>query len=284
MQDRQAQTANSRSEGSSGAWQCPSCARNIPRHVEVCRCGSERRRLEALGYKIQIAQAPVNPAPAVPRRRVEHHGLATTLVGYQLDTDLAVGWRVVLKTFFVMAVVAIAWALVHFTHTEPLPVRDNIQVLNTLDGFTRTAEPQSGNTIPLFIASVGRLGVLSASGTPEDPVRALQETDLRQGFCSQSVAKQVRYEFPGYYEQWPDDKLERVVLQKYPEYAERLCLLSHRLDASADQVIKYELKPRTLLGHATLWSRTALLTIFFAAICLNVYYRLIVGRVSPAEA
>jgi hypothetical protein len=99
------------------------------------------------------------------------------------------------------------------------------------------------------------------------------------------VAKQVRYEFPGYYEQWPDEELERVVIQKYPEYAERLCLLSHRLDASADQVIQYELKPRTLVGHATLWSRTVLLTIIFAAVCLNVYYRLIVSRaLSLAEA
>ena len=285
MQDRHAQSGDSRSEGRSGAWQCPSCARNIPKHVEVCRCGSERRRLEALGYKIQSAQPSVRPAPAAPRRRLEHHGLATTLVGYQLDTDLAVGWRVVLKGLFAMSVVAVAAALVHFTHTEPLPVRDNIQILSSLDAFTRTAGPESSNTIPLFIASAGRLGVLGTTGAPEDPVRALQESDLRQGFCSQSVAKQVRYEFPGYYEQWPDEKLERVVLKKYPEYAERLCLLSHRLDASADQVIKYELKPRTLLGHATLWSRTALLTIFFGAICLNVYYRLIVSRVlSPAES
>ncbi len=283
MQDRQAESGDGRPESRPGAWQCPSCGRNIPRHVEMCRCGSERRRLEALGYKLQPPQAPVKPAPAA-RRRVEHHGLATTLVGYQLDTDLGIGWRVILKTLFVLAVVGVAGALVHFTHTEPLPVRDNIQILNTLDGFTRTAGPQSGNTIPPFIASAGRLGVLATSGTPDDPVRILQESDLRQGFCSESVAKQVRYEFPGYYEQWPDEKLERVVLQKYPEYAERLCLLSHRLDASADQVIKYELRPRTLAGHATLWSRTLLLTILFAAICLNVYYRLIVSQLSPAEA
>jgi hypothetical protein len=280
VQDRQAEPADNRP----GAWQCPSCGRNIPRHVEVCRCGSERRRLEALGYKLQSAQPAVRAA-AAPRRQAEHHGLATTLVGYQLDTDLATGWRMVLKAFFVVAVVGVAVALVRFTHTDPLPIRDNIQILDTLDGFTRTAEPQAGNTIPLFIASTGRLGVLGTSGTPDDPVRELQASELAQGFCSQSVAKQVRYEFPGYYEQWPDDKLERVVLKKYPEYAERLCLLSHRLDASADQVIKYELKPRTLVGHATLWSRTVLLTILFAVICLNVYYRMIVGRLlSPAEA
>jgi hypothetical protein len=284
VQDQQAEPDDGRPESRPGAWQCPWCGRNIPRHVGVCRCGSERRRLEVLGYKIQTAQPPVRPAAPSPRRRGEHHGLASTLVGYQLDSDLSTGWRVVLKTLFAIAIVGVVMALVRFTHTEPLPVRDNIQILDTLDGFTRTAAPQSGNTIPLFIASTGRLGVLGASGTPGDPVRDLPEAELRQGFCSQSVAKQVRYEFPGFYEQWPDDKLEHVVLQKYPEYAERLCLLSHRLDASADQVIKYELRPRTLLAHAMLWSRTLLVTILFGAICLNVYYRMIIGGLaSPGE-
>ena len=249
----------------------------------MCRCGSERRRLEALGYKIQVAQAPVRPA-ATPQRRVEHHGLATTLVGYQVDTDLGTGLRVLLKSFFAIAVAGVVVMLVRYTHAEPLPIRDNIHVLNTLDGFTRTAGPQSGNTIPVFIASAGRLGVLDATGTSEDPVRSVQESDLREGFCSQSIAKQVRYEFPGYYEQWPDEKLERVVLQKYPEYADRVCMLSHRLDASADQIIKYELRPPSLVDHAALWSRTLLITILFAAICANIYYRLIVGRAAPAQA
>jgi hypothetical protein len=225
--------------------------------------------------------APSTPAPR-PRPRVEHHGLASTLVGYQVDTDLAAGWRVTLKASMALAAIALAAALFRYTHTEPLAVRENVEVLTTLDGFTRTAGPQPGNTIPLFVAGTGRLGVLGASGTPDDPVRGLRESDLQQGFCSQSVAKLVRYEHPGYYDQWPDAKLERVVLEKHPEYADRVCMLSVRLDASADEIIKYELKPRSLMGHAVLWSRTLLLTILFAAICLNVYYRLIVGRLVSA--
>jgi hypothetical protein len=36
------------------------------------------------------------------------------------------------------------------------------------------------------------------------------------------------------------------------------------------------------VDHAALWSRTLLITILFAAICANVYYRLIVGRAAPA--
>jgi hypothetical protein len=75
------------------------------------------------------------------------------------------------------------------------------------------------------------------------------------------------------------------VLQKYPEYADRVCVLSVRFDATAGDIIKYNLKPRSLASHAMLWSRTIVLTMLFAALCLNVYYRLIVGRlVSQAAA
>src|SRR4030095_13147935 len=140
------------------------------------------------------------------------------------------------------------------------------------------ATQEAGNTIPTFITSAGRLGVLAAAGTPDDMVKNIQEADLRQGFCSQSVVNQVRHEYPGFYDHWPNDKLERMVLEKHPEFAERVCVLSVRFDAPASDVIKYELKPRTLAGHALLWSRTLLLAAVFAAICLNVYYRLIVGE------
>lgn len=220
------------------------------------------------------------------RARAHNTGLAGTLIGYQLDTDLGAGWRAVLKVIFAVAVVAVGAAIVRFTHTEPLPIRDNVQILATLDGFTRNAGHDSANTIPMFITSAGRLGVLTASGTPTDPVRDIPESELRLGFCSQNVARQVRHEYPGYYESWPDDKLERTVLQKYPEYADRICVLSVRFDASASDIIKYDLKPRSLVGDAVLWLRTLILTAVFAAACLNVYYRLIIGRLasSPGAA
>jgi hypothetical protein len=284
VQDRRLDTADGRPGGRPNAWQCPSCGRQVPRHVEVCRCGSERRRLEGLGYKFESAPTPA-ARPAVVHRPPQDYGLAGTLVGYQLDTDLGTGWRVVLKGIFGIAVAGVVAALFYFTHAEPLPVRDNIQILNTLDGFTRNAAPESGNTIPMFVASQGRLGVLSESGTPIDPVRSMDQSDLQQGFCSQSVVRQVRYEYPGYYDDWPNDKLERMVLKKHPEYAERVCVLSVRFDAAANEVIKYELKPRSVLGHAALWLRTLLITAVFVGGCLNVYYRLIIGRlVSPPDA
>jgi hypothetical protein len=262
-----------------GAWQCPTCGRQVPRHVEACRCGSERRRLESLGYKFDSVE-PVSTTPTARARAMsaQEYGLAGTLIGYQLDADLSAPLRVGLKVLFGAAVITLIAALVRYTHSEPIPIRDNIQILSTLEAFTRNAGPESGNTIPRFITSAGRLGVLTATGTPEDPVRSILESDLRQGFCSQSVVNQVRHEFPGFYDNWPDDKLERVVLQKYPEFADRVCVLSVRFDAVASDVIKYELKPRTLVGHALLWVRTLLIAGAFAFVCLNIYYRLIVER------
>jgi len=272
------------SETPRSSWRGPSCGRQIPPNVEVCRCGSERRRLEALGYNFDTTPQPPTTS-AAPRRRpiVENNSPVASIVGYRIDTDLGAGWRAVLRVLFAAAVIAAGWATVHLTHTAPDPTRDNIQVQTTLEDFTRRAGPTAGNTIPAFLAATGSVGVLKVSGARTDPVRRLIDADLRQGFCSQSIAAQVRREYPGYYDDWPDDKLERTVLEKYPEYVDRLCVLSIRLDASPGEIIKYELKPRSLLGLAGLWLRTLLITMVFAVGCLNLYYRVIIGRFASAE-
>jgi hypothetical protein len=108
-------------EPRSGAWQCPTCGRHIPRHIDVCRCGNERRRLEALGYEFESAHT----VPGKPAMKPRPHGsgLATSLVGYQLDTDLSPRTRMALKALLGISVAAVAVALVLFTHTEPLPIR-----------------------------------------------------------------------------------------------------------------------------------------------------------------
>jgi hypothetical protein len=258
----------------------------VPRHVEACRCGSERRRLEALGYTFE-REPPAARTPATRPRQASSHdyGLAGTFLGYQLDTDLAAPLRIGLRVAFALALIALVVALVRYTHTEPVPTRDNIEVLNTLESFTRSAGPEIGNTIPAFITSAGRLGVLSPAGTPDDLVRGIPESELREGFCSQSVVNQVRHEYPGFYDHWPNEKLERMVLEKHPEFADRVCMLSVRFDASASDVIKYEVKPRTLGALALLWLRTLSIAGAFAVGCLNVYYRLIVEQLlSPVES
>lgn len=273
-----------RGERKPGGWQCPTCGRHIPGQIDVCRCGSERKRLEALGY--QFESAPPGPTRRVVRPRAQSRGLAGTLIGYQPDTDLPAGWRVTLKALAVMAIVALGAALVRFTHTEPRPVRGNVEILQTLDGFTRTASADTPNAIPAFIASHGRLGVLSAAGMPDDPVRSIRESDLGEGVCTQSVARQVRHEYPGYYEQWPDDRLERMFLDKYPQYTSRVCVLSVRFDAPATDIVKYELKPLAVFVHSVRsWLVTLVLTAAFALVCVNLYYRVIIGYlVTPLEA
>ena len=97
------------------------------------------------------------------------------------------------------------------------------------------------------------------------------------------MARQIRYEFPGFYENWPDDKLERVALEKYPEFQDRLCVLPSQLGVSPDDVVKYRLRDRTIveLDHSLVTNGADHAS--FAMVLLNVYYRLLVNRL-PAAA
>jgi hypothetical protein len=49
---------------------------------------------------------------------------------------------------------------------------------------------------------------------------------------------------------------------------------------SPDDVVTYRLRQRTIVEWTILWSRTALITGLFAMALLNVYYRLLVPRLS----
>jgi hypothetical protein len=247
----------------------------------VCRCGSERRRLEAAGYQFDTA-APAPETARAPLRTPspEYFGPVGTLIGYRFDTNVSAGWRALLKGLTVAAAIAVGAATVHYIHTDLPSTRENIMVLTTLETYTRRSGPDIGNTIPAFLTSAGVTGVLAPSGTSEDPVRAIDETQLREGFCSPSIAVLVRHEYPGYYDNWPDEKLERVVLEKHSDYTNRFCMLSSQLDASPDEIIKYEVKPRTLLSKAGLWLGTLVITTLFAVACLNLYYRVLVGRLA----
>jgi hypothetical protein len=51
---------------------------------------------------------------------------------------------------------------------------------------------------------------------------------------------------------------------------------------SPDDVVKYRLRNRSIVEFVLLWSRTALITLAFAMVLLNVYYRLLVNRLSAA--
>jgi hypothetical protein len=104
----------------------------------------------------------------------------------------------------------------------------------------------------------------------------VNQDELERGLCSLNMARQIRHQYPGYYERWSDARLERVVLDKYPEYRDRLCVLSIRADAVAADIVKYELKSRSLAGRAGLWLLALTATAAVALGLLNGYYRGIV--------
>jgi hypothetical protein len=248
--------------------------------VDVCRCGVERSRLEALGYNFDLSPIPPgSPTVAARVRNDAAPGLAGMLVGYRSTADVSRAWRVVFTLLFLILVGAAGYFLVTLTH-HPLPsTRENAEIVATLEGHTKSAA-NNGNAITTFLRLPGTVAVLEPTMTAEDLLKPLSDADLEKGFCSASIARQIRYEFPGFYESWPDDKLERVALKKYPEFQERLCILPSQLGVSPDDVIKYRLRPRTIVEWTMLWSRTTLITGLFAMALLNVYYRVLVNRVS----
>ena len=71
-----------------------------------------------------------------------------------------------------------------------------------------------------------------------------------------------------------------MALQKYPEFQDRLCVLSSQFGVDPNDVVKYRLRPRSIVEWTMLWSRTAAIVGLFAMALLNVYYRLLVNRLS----
>jgi hypothetical protein len=204
------------------------------------------------------------------------------LVGYRSAEDVSTLWRIVFTLLFLIMVGGAGYGVVTYTHLPLQPIRANIEIIKTLEEHTRT-EGGSGNAITSFLGLPGTTAVLEPTMTATDLLKPLSDADLQTGFCSASLAKQIRYQFPGFYEGWADDRLERVALEKYPEFQDRVCILPTSLGVSPDDVLRYRLRKRTIVEWAMIWSRTALMTGLFAIVLLNVYYRLLVDRL-PVKA
>jgi hypothetical protein len=245
----------------------------------VCRCGAERSRLEALGLKVSIS--PDTDVPDAPTRTSSgaHPTLPGLLLGYRHSGDISLASRIVFTLLFLILVGGMGYGLVAYTHLPLAATRENVEIVATLEGHTKSAG-HGGNAIPTFVTLPGTIAVLEPTMTKTDLLKPLNETELEGGFCSASVAQQIRHQFPGFYEDWPDAKLERVAIEKYPEFQDRLCVIASQLGASPDDVVMYRLRPRTMTEATMLWSRTALITGLFAIALLNVYYRLIADRLS----
>jgi hypothetical protein len=243
----------------------------------VCRCGVDRQRLEELGIELDavpIIRGSVEP----PRTPVAPAGAIERLLGYRRDDHVPSAWRITLKAAFVVTVIAVGAVMVAVTQRDPLPRRGNIHIVSTLADVTEDAGPTAANTMPAFLALPGAVGSLRSTSDADEPVQALDESELRQGFCTQSVSRQIRHQYPGYYDHWPDDKLQRVALEKYPEMRDRLCTLPYQIDATPAGIIKYELKPRTVIMAVAMWLLSLLVTGAFAIGSANLYYRVLVDR------
>ena len=245
----------------------------------MCRCGTERSRLEALGVK--VALAPDTEVPDAPTRASSgaHPTLPGFLLGYRPSDNISLAWRIVFTLLFLVLVGGVGYGLIAYTHLPLAATRENVEIVATLEGHTKSAG-RGGNAITSFMTLPGTIAVLEPAMTKTDLLKPLNETDLSGGFCSASLAQQIRHQFPGFYEDWPDAKLERVAIEKYPDFQDRLCVLPSQLGVSPDDVVSYRLRPRTITEWTMLWSRTALITALFAVALLNVYYRLIVDRLS----
>ena len=234
----------------------------------MCRCGVERPEADTL------AEVPRASGPTTDDR--ESWGAAQVRAlrdGYEEESELPPVWRLTCKGLLVLALAAVFTLIARSSFDDPLPRQGNIRVLARLDEYTKTSAPRESNAIPGFLGVPGTLGVIEPSSLDSHPVRNIDGATLGNGFCSASIPRLVRYEFPGFYNRLSDARLEAAVLKQHPEYHDRVCALPFDLDADADDVVKYELKPRTALAWAGLTIWTLVLTAAIVAPFAILYYR-----------
>jgi hypothetical protein len=245
--------------------------------VPTCRCGAERADAERAGDPAPVAPAP-RPAAA---GWWTAHWIAVA-EGYAAEARLPAARRILLRTVLGAAIAAVFVATAAISTAEPVPAAGNIRVLARLDEHTRRAS-DAADVIPSFLALPGALGVLPPTAPDERPVRNADGAVLRRGFCSPSVARLVRFEYPTHYRGLSDARLERAVLEKHPEYRDRLCALPYELDADPEDVIKYELRPRSIPGWMAVSVWTLGVTAAFAAAVLSLYCRFVVPALLEAS-
>jgi hypothetical protein len=271
-------------------WLCPSCGRRVPAQVDTCRCGLARTA--ALREEIDAGK---DPAAAAQKPAALLPWLARIVLGYRTDVELPRRWRPLLRGSLIAAVALVFVITVMLLDGEPPRTRENIRVLSRLDDYTRNSEPSAANTIPAFLALPGSVGVLAIALAPDlvssgnastsaQDIKSISETEMQKGFCTRSVHLLVRQQYPGVYDGLSDAELERRVIDRHPEYRDKLCILPAWIDATPHEIVKYELKPRVaVMPQPSVWPWAALITGVFAIAALNVYYRLLVSQFTSAS-
>jgi hypothetical protein len=159
----------------------------------------------------------------------------------------------------------------------PPPVAaSDVHVVARLEDFTRAADPSLPDTIPAFLALGGQLGGLVEEVPGQATLVPITETELHKGYCTASLPRLVRREYPGSYDELSDDELQKRVLAKHPEYADRVCVLPAWVPPP-HEIVKYETTTRpppiTLTRRGILEGLLA--AILFGIAALNAYYRFV---------
>jgi hypothetical protein len=202
---------------------------------------------------------------------------AEDAVGYRPDDDVPEWQRWLLKIVIGGGAIAAGALTVWLLGRGELPrIPANTRTMLRLEDYTRSANSSVRNTMPPFLALPGDLGAIAADG---QSIKQIEEHELSGVVCAPSLAVLVRQEFPGYYDQMADDKLEEAVLEKHPDYRDKLCALPAWMDVTPHDIIKYEMKPLPAFRTSVLlWS--ALTVASVVMLLLNLYYRVVVAMAS----
>ncbi len=163
-----------------------------------------------------------------------------------------------LKLCYALAVAGVfAVSVIYLRGSAPGPT-GNIHILSRLDDYTRAANPTIVNTIPTFLMQRGNVGIVSGEWTPIDnaepppipveTVKPVNEVELRKGFCTASLTRLVREQYPGVYDDLADEELVKSVLKQHPEYKDRVCILPVWVVATPHEIVKYEVEPQSPLA------------------------------------
>jgi hypothetical protein len=218
--------------------------------------------------------------------------LLRLIVGYRNDRHVPPPRRAALRAAFATALVLVV-VIARLAFADALPA--GVHVVRSLDDHTRRHAPEAENTIPSFLELPGALGVMTAGNLPAPGgaahvtstagviVTPLSENELSKGFCAARLSHLVRQQYPGSYDDVSDAELELRVLEKHPQYREKVCVLPAWIDATPLEIVKYEVtSPAIAALDPQAWLPAVIAASVFSFVALNVYYRLLVVQLAPA--
>lgn len=161
------------------------------------------------------------------------------------------------KVVYIVSVIAVFIVSVIFLRgSAPAPPTGNIHIVSRLDEFTRSADPDVENTIPAFLQQPGSVGIIPADASgeagaaeppaiPVETVKPVNEAELRKAFCTPTLTRLIRQQYPGMYDDIADGDLVKQVLKTRPEYQDRVCVLPVWMPMPR-YIVKYQVDSQAL--------------------------------------